>query len=127
MFWILVGVFAFLLIRNHFELQGVAKDVRMIARSVRKIAKDLIRTVRQAVKDAKKEAAETRETAPEQISKVTEVHEEQPAQPEAQQNDDLLKDLEKNARTAAMMASVPTIDFPKDDPKYDSSKKYMYA
>ena len=40
---------------------------------------------------------------------------------------ELAEDLEKNARTAAMAADVPTIDFPEDDEKYDSSRRYGYA
>ena len=40
---------------------------------------------------------------------------------------ELTEDLERDARTAAMAADVPTIDFPEGDGKYDSSKKYGYA
>ena len=51
----------------------------------------------------------------------------EPIQAEAQENAELLKELELNTGTAAMLANVPAIEFPKDDPKYDSSRKYMYA
>jgi len=40
---------------------------------------------------------------------------------------ELTEDLERNARTAAMAADVPTIEFPEDDEKYFSSRKYGYA
>ena len=40
---------------------------------------------------------------------------------------ELTEDLERNARTAAMAADVPTIDFPENDEKYFSSRKYGYA
>ena len=40
---------------------------------------------------------------------------------------ELTEDLERDARTAAMAADVPTIDFPEGDGKYDSSRKYGYA
>ena len=50
-----------------------------------------------------------------------------PAGDEARMNRELLEDLERNARTAAMAASVPTIQFPEDDEKYYSSGKYGYA
>lgn len=40
---------------------------------------------------------------------------------------DLTKDLERDARTAAMAADVPTIEFPEEDEKYFSSRKYGYA
>ena len=46
---------------------------------------------------------------------------------EAANNRDLVADLERKARTAAMMRDVPTIQFPEDDPKYNSSRKYGYA
>lgn len=125
MFWLLFGVLCVLFVRNHFDIEGVKKDVRLIVREVRKIARDLVRTVRQAVRDGKKEAAEAGKAAPEQESAVIMARE---TQPEAQENNELLKDLEQHARTAVMLADVPTLDFPKDDPKYDSSrKKYMYA
>ena len=41
---------------------------------------------------------------------------------------ELMEDLERDARTAAMAADVPTIDFPaEEDEKYYSSGKYGYA
>ena len=40
---------------------------------------------------------------------------------------ELTEDLERDARTAAMAADVPTIDFPEGDGKYDSSRKYGYV
>ncbi len=40
----------------------------------------------------------------------------------AQENQKLVNDLERNARFAAMMVNVPTIHFPEDDPKYNSSQ-----
>ena len=36
-------------------------------------------------------------------------------------------DLERDARTAAMAASVPTIQFPEEDERYHASGKYGYA
>lgn len=40
---------------------------------------------------------------------------------------ELTEDLERDARTAAIAADVPTIDFPEGDGKYDSSGKYGYV
>ena len=40
---------------------------------------------------------------------------------------ELGEDLERDARTAAMAASVPTIDFPEEDERYHVSGKYGYA
>ena len=113
MIWILSGALAALFIRNHFDTQGVSRDIRRIARSVRKMARELARTVRK--------------TVPEQVRAAMQAHETQPEQAEMQQNSRRLKEPEQKTGTAAMLANVPTIDFPKDDPKYDSSGKYMYA
>ena len=47
---------------------------------------------------------------------------------EAQANRELVEELERDARTAAMAASVPTIHFPEEEnEKYYSSGKYGYA
>lgn len=46
---------------------------------------------------------------------------------EAKEIRELAEDLERDARTAAMAANVPTIDFPDEDGKYDSSRKYGFA
>ena len=131
MTWILLVALFVLLVRNQFEPQGVVKDIRRIAKSVRKIVRELARTIRQAVKEAKRETAEARKAVPEQAvpeqAGTAAVCETQHVQPETQQNNELLKELEQKAGTAAMLANVPTIAFPKDDPKYDSSRKYMYA
>ena len=41
-------------------------------------------------------------------------------------NEELVAELERNARTAAMAADVPTIHFPEEDGKYNASDKYLY-
>ena len=46
---------------------------------------------------------------------------------EAHENMELVLDLERDARTAAMAADVPTIEFPEEDDKYFSSRKYESA
>ena len=51
----------------------------------------------------------------------------EPVQAEGLKEKELPEEPELHARTAAMMADVPVIAFPKDDPKYDSSKNYLYA
>ena len=111
MFWFLFGVLLFLLIRNNFDVQGVKKDARRSARGIRK-----------GVQEGKQqaEAKENREL-------LKEMEQEGKQQAEAKENMELLKEMEQKAGTAAMLANVPTIDFPADDPKYDSSRKYMYA
>ena len=52
--------------------------------------------------------------------------ESRPAGNEALLNRELVADLERNARTAAMAADVPTIDFPEEE-KYCASRKYFSA
>ena len=49
------------------------------------------------------------------------------ADSEARMNRELVLDLERDARTAAMAADVPTIQFPEEDDKYFSSRKYESA
>ena len=46
---------------------------------------------------------------------------------EAKEIRELAEDLERNARTAAMFADVPTIDFPEESDKYYSARKYGHA
>ena len=58
-------------------------------------------------------------------------HQEVQAEPKAEGNEallnrDLVAELERNARTAAMAADVPTIDFPEEE-KYNASRKYFSA
>ena len=127
MFWFLFGVLLFLLIRNNFDLQGVKKDARKIARGIRKILKDLVRAVRNAAQEGKQKAAEPRQADPARADAESIVSAAPAEQAEVKENMELLKKMEQKAGTAAMLAKVPTIDFPADDPKYDSSRKYMYA
>ena len=51
----------------------------------------------------------------------------EPLDYESLSNRDLVDDLERDARTAAMAADVPTIEFPEDDEKYFSARKYESA
>jgi hypothetical protein len=91
--------------------------------------------VRRAVKDAQKGSVVSRASAEDAGSAVTaeSAAEAVPAavqaeaKAEAPKENELLKEPEENTNMAAMLANVPTIDFPKEDEKYDSSRKYMYA
>ena len=70
MLWIILGVLAVLFVRNHYDVQGVKKDLRGIARTVRKAVQELIQAISQGVNEAKKEkaaekAAAVKEEAPE--------------------------------------------------------------
>ena len=126
MFWILLGALAVLFIRNNFNAQGVAKDIHAIVRAARRTARELGGAIRQGVKDGKREAAETH-TAETKMRAEKEIPVAEPVRTAEPTNSELLKEMEQNARTAAMLANVPTIAFPEDDPKYDSARKYMYA
>ncbi len=128
MFQILTAALIVLFVRNHFDLKGVEKDVRGIAKTAGKIVRGLAAMIRNAVKETKKEAAKVRKTLPGKETRMNAASAEEPAQAEEQENGELLKELELNTRTAAMLANVPTLEFPKDDPKYDSSlRKCRYA
>lgn len=107
MLWILTGILLVLCVRNHFDIQGVARDVRGMARTARKMVREVAKALRRAASDAKKE----KET----------VRAEEPVKTEP------MAEAEPQACMAALTAQIPTIDFPKDDPKYDSSKKTRYA
>ena len=130
MFWLLFGAFMYLMIKNQWDLQGVKKDVRKIARAVKKALMGAGKSIQAAAQEAQKQkaakaAAElvraeqpAEKTAPAPVPEVS---------PETKENNALLKDLEEHTSIAAMLANVPTLSFPEDDPKYDSSRKYHYA
>ena len=46
---------------------------------------------------------------------------------EAKEIQELAADLERDARTAAMAADVPVIDFPEENEKYNTARKYGYV
>ena len=132
MFWLLFGAFLYLLIKNQFDMQGVKKDARKIAKAIMKALQGAGKTIHGAVDEAKKQkaakAAAERIMAEQQAAQAAAA----PAAPaevsaETKENNALLKDLEEHSSIAAMLANVPTLNFPEDDPKYDSSRKYNYA
>lgn len=135
MLWIILGTLLVLCVRNHFDMQGVGKDVRGIAKLVRKIARELARAVRRAVKEAQSQpavsraAAEGAEGAAQAESAAAQAESAALAEVKAEtpQENVIPQEAEGDTGIAAMLANVPTIDFPKEDPKYDSSRKYMYA
>lgn len=128
MLWIILGTLLVLCVRNHFDMQGVGKDVRGIAKLVRKIARELARAVRRAVKEAQSQPAVSRAAA-EGAEGAAQAESAAPAEVKAEipQENVIPQEAEGDTGIAAMLANVPTIDFPKEDPKYDSSRKYMYA
>ncbi len=127
MFWLLFGVLLFLLIRNQFDMRRTAKDIRRIIRAVGRTVRDIIRTVQHAVKDAKKTTAVPGKTGSEAENAKTRMPAVSSEQAEVQERKEVTGIPQQDAQLVAMLASVPTLDFPENDPKYDSSRKYMYA
>ena len=136
MFWLLFGAFLYLLIKNQFDMQGVKKDARKIAKAIMKALQGAGKTIHNAVDEAKKQKAE--KAVAQAVRQAAEAVQAAPAQPapevraatvspETRENNQLLKDLEQHSSIAAMLANVPVLNFPEDDPKYDSSRKYNYA
>ena len=131
MFWLLFGAFLYLLIKNQFDMQGVKKDARKIAKYLMKALQGAGKTIHNAMDEAKKQKAAAQ--AARQAAEAVQAAPAQPApevravSPETRENNQLLKDLEQHSSIASMLASVPVLNFPEDDPKYDSSRKYNYA
>lgn len=126
MFWLIIGMLLFLLIRNQFDMQRTGKDVRRIVRAAGKAAKSAVNAIRDSAQEARKEA-EARKTESEPAENGNAVPAPDAEIAEMKENMELLKEMEQKAGTAAMLAGVPTLSFPENDPKYDSSRKYTYA
>ena len=132
MFWLLFGAFLYLLIKNQFDMQGVKKDARKIAKYLMKALQGAGKTIHNAVDEAKKQKAAAQAVrqaaeAVQQSAPAQPAPEVRAVSPETRENNQLLKDLEQHSSIASMLASVPVLNFPEDDPKYDSSRKYNYA
>ena len=57
MFWLLFGAFMYLMIKNQWDLQGVKKDVRKIARAVKKALIGAGKSIQAAAQEAQKQKA----------------------------------------------------------------------
>ena len=62
MFWLLFGAFLYLLIKNQFDMRGVKKDARKIAKAIMKALQGAGKTIHNAVDEAKKQKAEKAKT-----------------------------------------------------------------
>lgn len=110
--------------------ERAAEDIRRTVRETRHTVHDAVHAARREIHQAKREFHEARreehrrETAP--VHTVRALPECDTK--EAKAIRDLAEDLERDARTAAMAADVPTIDFPEEDgEKYFASRKHGYA
>lgn len=82
------------------------------------------RAERQAAQQAAQQAPAAQTVQPVQAVQEDEtIH----TAPILETNEELVADLERDARTAAMAADVPTIDFPEEDEKYHASRRYGYV
>ena len=140
----LLGYFA----SRDFDMDRVAEDFRKTKRAVRDAIHRTRRELREARKaeerqrmeerleeiraeaEARRAQREARKAGREQVK--AETVQEVRALPECNTNEareieELAADLERDARTAAMAADVPVIDFPEEDEKYSAARKYGYV
>ena len=106
--------------RNHERQQEIAEHLSAVREEIaaRKAEREQLKTERLNNTFERMEAIRVR-------------HQEVQAEPKAEGNEvllnrELVADLERNARTAAMAADVPTINFPEEE-KYYASKKYLFT
>ena len=140
------------LANRDFDANRVAEDVRETARKARRTAHDAVRAARREIRKAEhdRRAAEIHERIDarkaeheERLKSIREEIEARKARKEetrqeetvvralpvsgvneAKEIRELADELDRDARTAAMAADVPTIDFPEEDEKYFSARKY---
>lgn len=144
---LLFGALLGWLANRDFDADRVREDVRHTVRDARRTARKAMHAAREEIRNARREEREERhERVRERVEEIraeaearraerevrkAETVEAQPAPAytgkEAREIEELAADLERNAATAAMASDVPTIDFPDEDGKYDSARKYGYA
>ena len=110
---LLFGALLGFLAHNDFDSDRVEESIRKTAIEVKK-------TVRKAAKDIKRELndarMETDRHSPATGKKADRVEDIMiPVRQEVNANEEILKDLERHAGTAAMAADVPVIHFPEED------------
>ena len=151
---VLFGALLGYLAKNDFNTERVAEELREKGKKARKAARNAVRAAEKEIRkaehdrrireihdriDARKAAYEERlnalhtETEAKKAVRNAETKQKEVyALPVSGLNEakvirELTEDLERNSRTAAMAANVPTIDFPEEDDKYFSSRKYGYV
>ena len=112
------------------RLEKAAERFDAVMTGIGSLGKKCARKTEDGVR-ALKDGIEARKAIREQLKSGTiEEAQTEPVIPvdEALMNRIIVRDLEKDAaRTAAMAANVPTIEFPEEDDKYFSSRKYESA
>lgn len=153
---LLFGVLLGYLANRDFSAERAAEDVREKAREAERAARKAVRAAKRELRgaehdrrieeihekiDARKAEREERLKAIRAEIEARKARKEQPREEEAEtvralpvsglneakEIRELADSLERDARTAAMAADVPTIDFPEEDEKYYSSRKYGYV
>ena len=151
---ILFGALLGYLANRRFDTDRVSEDIRKAAKEARKTARSAVKAARRELEKAGlgQKADEIRETinarkaargerartagadAGERNAARTAAAQAETIRAlptsgtrEAEAIRELTEDLERDARTAAMAANVPTIEFPEEDGKYFSSGKYGYV
>jgi len=143
----ILGYFA----NRDFDMDRVQEDVRVTAKKAEETAREAVRAARREIRNARK--AEHDRRISERLEAIHAEAEARRAEREARKAEreqregrtgtvralpecdtreareirDLAEDLERDARTAAMAADVPVIDFPEENEKYHASRKYGYA
>jgi len=146
---LLWGVLLGYLADKDFDADRVAVDVREKARKARRAAREAVKAAKREIRRAEHDqrAAEIRERMDarkaereerlETVRAEIKARKEETRQEktevralpvsgvnEAKEIRELADELDRDARTAAMAADVPTIDFPEEDEKYYSARKY---
>ena len=124
--WLFAGALLFLLIRNQFDLQRTGKDLRRILRAIGKAVRNAAVTIRKAAQEAGKKA-EARKAVSEPAGSGNAVPAVCAESTKTKESTEPAEEPGQEAGIAAILANVPTLNFPEDDPKYDSSRKYTYA
>ncbi len=154
---LLFGALLGYLANRDFDADRVAEDIREKARKAKRTARDAVKAAKREIRKAEldRRTAEIHEKADARRAEREERLDAIRAEIEARREEvrkagseqiakqiyalpvsgtneakvirELTEDLERDARTAAIAAAVPTIDFPEGDGKYDSSRKYGYV
>ena len=142
---ILLGVLLGFFAERERNADRAEQDAREAAREERKAAWEAERARRKEILELRK--AEHRQKVEEHLSRVHAEIEARKAERERRRTEaakacrtepvsgkheteeilELETELERNARAAAMLAEVSTLDFPEEDEKYHSARKYGYA
>ena len=123
------------LANRDYDMNRVRRETREAARQARHAAREAARNVREEIRNARnaeyvRQAEERRETVrPEKEAEAANVIRALPTSGtnEAKEIEELVGDLERNSGTGAMASDVPTIDFPEEEGKYHTTRKYGYA